>query len=289
MYYKLTESIDLKEIGHYPKGVAGGIISEILLENKGQYGPIELNNSITPILPIHSKVKLTDYFGGDNVKKFISPKFYDFLKPYLSEHQVWDMQLSNDVYKFDKKNNKYILKHNAIQVLYGYKILHINYPIRNLIKFPDCSFYKFKNTHEFIDYDDDLTLTSEMNLHYKSISEKTGKKVKVRRKKIIEDNIKVINELDFLKLIDNIDEFKKRNNTWKELDYLPNLSLKKLSFRFDNVTDEIFRIFIRGFGDFCGYYVSEKLKVKIENEMFSGLKFTPINEINSNVEIEIII
>ncbi len=288
-FYKLKTNIDLKEIGKFPKGAEGGRVGNILVGHDGQYGPVKITNPIVPIQPIHKKTKLTDYFDGGSIKIIISTGFYQFLKPFLNKYQVWDMYLSNDVYKFDRKNLQYVLKDNVEQEFNDYKILHISYPTAEFINYKKSIFYKFLKLNEFLNYDLDLTLNAAERYTYDQISKKNGEKVKVNKKEILEENLIVKDESEYNNLFEVIDKLK-YGKTYEEIKSLkiPNIAPKKITINTSIINQDMFRVFYKNSNDFSGYYVSEDLKDKILDKGFSGMTFTPLKEINPRIEIETI-
>ena len=257
--FKITENVK----GKYSHSIGGGRVGNILTGHEGNHGPVKIENPITPIIPVHKNFKLTDYFGGDTTKKFISQRFYEFLIPYLKEHQVWDMHLTNDVYKFDRKNSQYVIKEGAVQEFYDYKILHISYSSHEIINFKESSFYVFERTGEMKE----------------SFNEK-GEMSKIWDDKIIEDDMAIANYDSYLSL--------KRNKYTKTVGFnIPILKAKKIVFSLpSDFSKEVFRLFFNE-DSISGYYVSENLKNKIEEQGFTGMSFTPIEEISSCVKIEI--
>lgn len=260
MFYKISNPSNLKEIGKYPQTV--------------------------PLCAFHKKAKRTDYIGSasDSEKITISPRLYDFFKPYLPRHEVKDIEYSNDVYRFDRKNLEYVVKENMKQEFYPYKILHISYPDDNVINYSKSSFYSYKKSGEFIDYDEDTSLNSKMLSYYKELSEKNGEMIRVFKKEIIDNNLPIKSKNDFIKLFEDFRSLKK-GKAWNEWGDIPEIGVKKIVFN-SNCKD-FFRLFEKG-TDYSGYYVSEQLKNEIEEHGFTGMTFKPLDEINPHVEIEIL-
>lgn len=233
-YYKITTSLDLKVIGKYPQTI--------------------------PVNAFHKKAKLTDYIGSasDNTKKTISPNFYFFLKPHLPEHQVLDMHFSNDVYKMDWKKMDYVVKEDAIQELYPYKILHISYPSLDFINFERSEFF-LENREKYLE-----TIGNKEMM--KSLYSKSDKK-----------HIKIKSEKEYEKLFK---ELRKQQKYDKEV-----IIVNKLVF--NDINEDVFRVLSK-VNNVSSYYVSENLKNKIQENGFTGIDFVSLKEINKNIDIEIV-
>jgi hypothetical protein len=259
-YYKITNSHDLKIIGKYPQNASGGKIGENINAGEGNYGPIDFKGPITSIFPFHNKAKRTDYIGNSSgsIKMTISPDFYIFLKKYLPEHQVWDIQYSNDVYKMDWKKMDYVVKEGVLQELYPYKVLHISYPNLDFINFEKSEFF-LENREKYLE----IIGNKEM---MKSLYSKKNKKI-----------IKIKSEKEYETLFKGL---RKQQKADKEAIIVNKLVL-------NDINEDIFRILSK-VNNTSSYYVSENLKDKIQEKGFTGIDFLPLEEINKNIEIEVV-
>lgn len=253
MIYKIGICLDEKEIGKYPQVVGAiGETNDIFKGHEGNYKPPKYEgNAIFPKVLIHKKARATDYLdNSDNIKMCVSTNFYEFLKLFIGTHQVWDLLVSNESYKFDRRKLEYVDKTNYQKLYYNYKILHISYPSINIIDM---------NKSEFFIEDREKYLT-------KISGNKLSKNYFLDP---LHKSIKFESHDDLLKLKQVL---KKDKNSDKLL--LP----KKLVFDLEQC-EGLFRVFTP-LNNYSGYYITENLKDKIENIGFTGMVFTPIVDIN---------
>lgn len=263
MLYRIDNTSNLKIIGQNPQIGYAITIGNLFLGGEGIYGPIKVQFAETPEYVINKKAKLTDFISGgsDNIKLTISPKFYFLIKQYLGFHQVWDIKLSNDVYKFDRKNVAYIRKEGSIQELYDYKILHISYPTNFIINHSKSEY--------FLDDRDN---------YYKMVAEYKGEIPQSYMQDATHQSVKIKTEEDYQLLNEKL---KKDNENDRII--IP----RKLVFDISKLDTEIFRI-ITPINNLSGYYVTENLKNKIEENGLTGMDFKPLSQINPQVAVDFI-
>ena len=145
----------------------------------------------------------------------------------------------------------------------SYHLFHLSYPNEDFISYTDCEFYLY---------------TKDGSM--KDAFLKDGTKVKVLNEEIIEPSIIVKSINDYKSLVDKYSIGYKLNT--------PILGVKKISFDTNKVKDNFFRVFQPNFGLISGYYVTEKLKIMIEETGFTGLDFRSLEEIFSETELNYI-
>lgn len=85
-----------------------------------------------------------------------------------------------------------------------------------------------------------------------------------------------------LVIFSNYQDYHKK---WEESIYSNgSILIKSLTIDLRDMDDDIFRIIELNFMG-IGYYVSEKLKNKLENKGFTGIQFTPIDEIDPRIKV----
>lgn len=97
-YYKLRNTIDIKQIGKYPQSVLPksiGNIRELGYDNK------RINNLLLPEPVLHAKAKLTTYLQIDIIDSFrflvIQNRFLNLLKEYeLGPYQSWTLNIEHN-------------------------------------------------------------------------------------------------------------------------------------------------------------------------------------------------
>lgn len=262
MLYKIDNTSNLKVIGKNPQIGYAITIGNLFLGNDGIYESITVYKPKTPEYIFHKKAKLTDYISGgsDNIKLTISPKFYFFLKQYLGLHQVWDIEISNDVYKFNRKKVEYERKEGSVQELYDYKILHISYPSNSIINHEQSEYFlDFRENYM------EILLENESRIPESYLCDEKHLPIKIKTND------------DYLKLNEKL-----KKEEGKKRIIIP----KKLVFEVSNLNADIFRIITPI--NLSGYYVTESLKNKIEHAVITGMDFKPLSEINPHVQVEII-
>lgn len=83
----------------------------------------------------------------------------------------------------------------------------------------------------------------------------------------------------------NFSNYRDYHNRWEDSIYTNgSILIKSLTIDLRDMENDIFRIIGLNFMG-IGYYVSEKLKNKFENKGFTGIQFTPIDEIDPRIKV----
>lgn len=262
MIYRLDYPPDNKIFGCDPQvyGIDAGNLFE---GHEGQFGPIQKKEIILPKLVFKKKAKMTDILNtsSSSINKIIKPSFYKFLKPYLGEHQAWHIKIANDQYKFDRSKVAYVVKDESKLEFYNYVILHLSYPNNQFINMEKSEF--------FIDSRDDYLKLVRTSNSLKVKEYFSSNKHELISFKSTEEHqnysIELFNEKENRKVI------------------LP----RKIVFNVSDNTHDIFRLMtnINGLNCHC---VSEKIKIEIENQGFTGMTFEPIIDFNPNINVELV-
>ena len=258
--FRIDRSINRKEIGRYPQCedviIHGNADAEDAFKYQGKYGPV-VGQPPLPEPILHKSAKLTDYLSGtgigDDKYKIISLRFYEFLASYLGPHQTWPIQVSNSELRFDRRKLQYVVKDAAKLKKYDYMILHISYSSHRLINYPESEFF-IDRRERYMENAYDLP----------SYVAKYGTDLK-----------RIYSHEEYISFTRYL-RYHKGGNI---------LVLKKLVINLSDNKESIFRI-MTPMNNLSGYYVTETLRTKIEAEGFTGMAFTPLEELNPHVVIK---
>lgn len=249
MYYKIKDSIKRKEIGHYPQN-----------DNVRFFGDPFAKNSFG-LQGKYGKLELEPALLELSIHK--KSKITNYLSVVVissNTYKVIDVKLLNFLEPYLPNHQYWKIDAVKNDEKFVYYILHIS-----------------ESSHAIFDFEKSAFFTMPHQQYINKAQEGTHA-LKDFISSLTENRVQFANNDAYLALLE-----KHKKQAGERMAIIP----QKVIIDASKIHTHIFRIMTR-INNLSGYYVSEELKNKLQENNFTGMDFEPITEINKVFEVQLI-